>query len=157
MASSSIGALRVRDAMHHGLISCSTDTPLRTLARMMSTHRVHAILVRLHDEGELPSGSRWGIVESGHVLRAVASGEVGSISAGAIMTSPVPVVAADDDLALASVRMVVHDLSHVLVVERQSGRPIGVLSALDVARASAGFPERHPASGWRNDEPVTPG
>jgi prolyl-tRNA editing enzyme YbaK/EbsC (Cys-tRNA(Pro) deacylase) len=33
-----------------------------------------------------------------------------------------------------------------LVTEPQSGAPIGVVSTLDIARALAGFPERHPAS-----------
>jgi CBS domain-containing protein len=37
--------LRVIDAMHPGLISCALDSPLSTVARMMGTHRVHAILV----------------------------------------------------------------------------------------------------------------
>jgi hypothetical protein len=32
------------------------------------------------------------------------------------------------------------------VVEHKTSKPIGVLSTLDVARALAGFPERHPAS-----------
>ena len=50
--------LRVIDAMHPGLISCSLDTPLRTVARMMATYRVHAILVTAHGEEELPGGGR---------------------------------------------------------------------------------------------------
>ena len=48
--------LRVIDAMHPGLISCSLDTPLRTVARMMATYRVHAILVTAHGEEELAGG-----------------------------------------------------------------------------------------------------
>jgi CBS domain-containing protein len=40
--------------------------------------------------------------------------------------------------------MVEHDVSHLIVLEARSGRPIGVLSTLDVARALAGFPEHHP-------------
>jgi hypothetical protein len=39
--------------------------------------------------------------------------------------------------------MVEHELSHLIVIERTSKRPIGVLSTLDIARALAGFPERH--------------
>ena len=151
MASGKLGGLRVSDAMHAGLITCPPETPLRTVARMMSTNRVHAILVTAHGDEKLPRGGRWGIVESGDILRAAASADVGSISAATVMTSPVPVVRADDDLQVAVVRMVVHDLSHVLVVEPRSGRALGVVSALDIARASAGFPERHPPSGWRDE------
>jgi len=143
--------LRVGEAMHTGLISCSPETQLRTVARMMSTNRVHAILVRPPGERGAMDGERWGIVESKDVLRAAASTDLGLIAARKVMKSPVPVVSVDDELTVAAVRMVVHDLSHVLVVEPRSARPIGVLSALDIARASAGFPERHPASGWREE------
>ena len=41
--------LRVIDAMHPALITCSPDSSLRTIARMMSTYRVHAILVNTHE------------------------------------------------------------------------------------------------------------
>ena len=147
-ASGSLRSLRVRDGMHSGLISCLPETSLRTVARMMATNRVHAVVVRAH--GEAPQrDTQWGIVESSDILRAAANADLRSISARTVMTSPVPIVSPDDDLSLAATRMVVHDLSHVLVVEPSSERPIGILSALDVARASAGFPERHPATGWR--------
>jgi CBS domain-containing protein len=43
--------------------------------------------------------------------------------------------------------MVEHEVTHVVVVEPRSARPVGVLSTLDIARALAGFPERHPATG----------
>jgi CBS domain-containing protein len=46
----SLGELRVADAMHPGLISCPPDAPLRTVARMMATYRVHTILVTSHGE-----------------------------------------------------------------------------------------------------------
>ena len=36
MAVGVLSELRVSDAMHPGLISCSPQTPLRTVARMMS-------------------------------------------------------------------------------------------------------------------------
>ena len=36
--------------------------------------------------------------------------------------------------------MVENAVSHLIVVERRSMRPIGVVSTLDVARALAGFP-----------------
>ena len=52
--------VRVVDAMHHGLVSCPVDAPLRTVARMMATHRVHAILVIAHGEHEFPGGHLWG-------------------------------------------------------------------------------------------------
>jgi CBS domain-containing protein len=34
--------------------------------------------------------------------------------------------------------MMEHEVAHVIVIERHSGRPLGVLSTLDVARALSG-------------------
>ena len=57
-----LGTLRVIDAMHPALITCSPDSSLRTIARMMATYRVHAILVTAHGDerargGEAAGGS----------------------------------------------------------------------------------------------------
>jgi hypothetical protein len=35
--------------------------------------------------------------------------------------------------------MVEHEVAHVIVIEQHSGRPIGVLSTLDLARALSGL------------------
>ena len=48
-----LATLRVIDAMHPALITCSPDSSLRTIARMMATYRVHAILVTAHGDEEL--------------------------------------------------------------------------------------------------------
>ena len=140
-----LGELRVIDAMHPGLISCSLDTPLRTVARMMATYRVHAIFVTAHGDEKLPAGGLWGVVTDTDLLRAAGEGDIDELPARAVVVTPVVTVASSDGLARAAEQMVEHTASHLVVVERHSGRPIGVLSTLDVARALAGFPERHPA------------
>lgn len=139
-----LGELRVVDAMHHGLISCSLDTALRTVARMMATYRVHAILATAHGEEELPGGTRWGVVSDAALLRAAQDGDVSELTARAIAATPALTAATSDELAGAAQLMVERDVSHLIVLEPHSGRPVGVLSTLDVVRALAGFPERHP-------------
>jgi CBS domain-containing protein len=139
-----LAGLRVADAMHQGLISCAPDATLGTLARMMATHRVHAILVRGHGEKELAEGRPALVVTDGDLLRAAADGQVGGQSAQSLATAPPIAVAMTDDLRHAARVLQDHGASHLIVVEPQSGRPIGILSTLDVARALAGFPERHP-------------
>lgn len=138
--------LRVIDAMHHGLISCSLDTPLRTVARMMSTQRVHAILVTAHGEEALSDGSLWGVVSDADLLAAARSGDLDEQTARTIAGAPALTVSAGDELAHAAQLMLEHEVSHLIVIEPHSGRPAGVVSTLDLARAFAGFPERHPVS-----------
>jgi CBS domain-containing protein len=135
--------LRVIDAMHHGLVSCSLDTPLRTVARIMATHRVHALLATAHGEEELPGGRPWGIISDTDLLRAAQSGNLDQ-TARTIAGSPVLTVSMSDELPRTAQLMVERDASHLIVVEPHSNRPVGVLSTLDIARALADFPERHP-------------
>lgn len=36
---------RVRDIAHQGILSCPPDASLEVVARVMSSHRLHAVLV----------------------------------------------------------------------------------------------------------------
>jgi CBS domain-containing protein len=139
-----LGSIRVTDAMHPGLISCSPDTSLRTVARMMATYRVHAILVTSHGDEELPGGSVWGVVTDADLLRAARTGELDEKASRLLAAAPVLTVTTDDGLARAAELMLEHQISHLIVVEPHTARPIGMLSTLDVARALAEFPETHP-------------
>jgi CBS domain-containing protein len=126
--------LRVQDAMHFGFVSCRSDTPLRTVARLMSTSRVHAVLVTAYGEQEPTGGESWGIVADTDLIRAAGAAGLDEQAAGAVATVPA-----------ATARLMVEEkASHLIVVDPRSGKPIGMLSTLDVARALAGFPERHP-------------
>ena len=136
--------LRVAEAMHPGLISCSPDTPLRAVARMMATYRVHAILVTAHGAEELPGGGVWGVISDADLLREAQSGNLDEEASRVLASAPVLTVTIADELAHAARLMVEHEISHLIVVEPHTARPIGVLSTLDVARALAGFPETHP-------------
>ena len=140
----SLGGLRVVDAMHPGLISCSPDTPLRAVARMMSTYRVHAILVTAHGAEKLPGGGVWGVVSDTDLLRSAQTGDLDEEASRVIAAAPVLTVTTVDELARAAQLMVEHEVSHLIVAEPHTARPIGVLSTLDIARALAGFPESHP-------------
>ena len=136
-----LGLLRVIDAMHPALITCSPDSSLRTIARMMATYRVHAILVTAHGDEELAGGSYWGIVSDADLLRAAESGDIDKQKARTLAAQPVVTIASSAALSHAAQLMVDRDVSHLIVIESRSARPSGVLSTLDVARALAGFPE----------------
>jgi CBS domain-containing protein len=131
--------LRVVDAMHPGVIACPFETPLRTVARMMAAYRVHAILVLAHEGDELPGGSLWGVVSDADLMQAAQSPDFDEQTAQSLAATPVLTITSIEPLDRAVQRMVEHEVSHLIVVERHSARPIGVLSTLDVARALAGF------------------
>jgi CBS domain-containing protein len=139
-----LAQLRVVDAMHPGLISCSLDTPLRTVAGMMATYRVHAILITAHGDEQLPRGGVWGVVSDADLLRAARTGNLEEETARTIAGTPVLTVEERDDLGRAAALMCEHNVPHVVVLESRTGQPIGVLSSLDVARALAGSAEPHP-------------
>lgn len=135
-----LSGLRVIDAMHPGVIACPPDTDLRTVARMMATYRVHAVLVLEHDPDQsVEGGGLWGVVSDVDLMQAARSADFDGQTARALAATEVPAVNSTDSLEQALRLMTDHDVSHVVVVERRSKRPIGVLSTLDVARELAGL------------------
>ena len=64
-----------------------------------------------------------------------------------IAATPVLTVTTSEQLARAAQLLVEHEVSHLIVIEPLSARPIGVLSTLDVTRALRGSPT-HPVTLW---------
>ena len=54
--------LAVVDAMHPGVVTCPTETPLRAVARMMAGHRIHAVVVFDEESDEVGGAELWGVV-----------------------------------------------------------------------------------------------
>ena len=133
------GELRAIDVMHPGMISCPGDASLRTVARMMASYRVHAIIVHGGEGEELPGGGTWGVVSDADLVRAALDDGLDETTARQVAATPALTVATVDPLTRAMQLMAEHEVTHVIVLERHSGRPIGVLSTLDVARALAGL------------------
>ena len=136
-AGSSLQQLRVIEAMHPGVIACPLDTPLRTVARMMATYRVHAVVVVGHGEDGLPEGL-WGVVSDLDLVGVAQATDFDELTAGGLAATPALTIATTDPFAHAVQMMVENEVSHLIVVEPRSRRPIGVVSTHDVARALAG-------------------
>lgn len=117
----------VADVMRHGVITCRADTTLRTVARMMSSYHVHALVVTEDD------GSPWGLVTDFDLLRAAHSGAE-DLTAGQVSRSAAVTVKASDSLEHAADLMREYGTGHVIVCD---DRPIGVVSTLDIAGALA--------------------
>jgi CBS domain-containing protein len=121
------GDASVVDAMRLGVVSCRPDAPLREVARILATYRIHAVVVS-EIEGDRP----WGIVTDLDVT-AAAGRDLDEVKARDIANRELLTVSADDKLAHAAHLMAERGLSHVVVVQPHSGQPVGVLSTLDLA------------------------
>lgn len=126
----------VADAMSHGVIHCLPETPLRTVARMMAAHGVHAVYV--FDYGQEPDETveLWGLVSDLDVA-AAATGDIDARTAGAAAVTPLHTVTSDQPLSSAAEVMALKGLAHLAVLDPNTHRPVGVVSTLDVARAVA--------------------
>ena len=126
----------VGDAMSRGVISCSPETPLRVVARMMATHGVHAIFVFEHTDEDDEAPRLWAVV-SDLDLVAATDLDLDTLTAGASAVTPLVSVAADSSIAEAGSLMAQYGIAHLAVTEPGSRRPIGVISTLDIARTVA--------------------
>jgi CBS domain-containing protein len=124
-----IAQLTVGAAMHLGVIARPLDTPLRQVAETMAAERVHCVITR--DEG----GSLWGVVSDLDLVAVASARDIDVRTAGGMAATPVVLVAPDDTVEHAAQLMTENAVTHLVVVEPEEGRPVGVLSTLDVARA----------------------
>lgn len=129
--------MRVGAAMHRGVITCQADTPLRSVARIMAAHRVHCVVVREDGSERGADPSVWRVISDLDFIAAVSRGDVPACNAGELASSPALMVGPHETLVRAARLMSEHETSHLVVVQPSSGRPVGVLSALDVADAVA--------------------
>jgi CBS domain-containing protein len=125
---------RVEDAMHPGVISCSPETRLSEVARVISTKHIHSLVVTgAAGPGTPPT---WGLI-SGLELAAAATYPFEERTASDIAITEPVTVSTDDPLERAAELMVEHRVEHLMVVGAQDGRPVGVLSTLDIAGVMA--------------------
>jgi CBS domain-containing protein len=113
----------VAAVMRHGVISCEPESSVRDVARIMASYHIHAVVVGLGD-------NIWGVLTARDLL-AIAGTQRERLSAGEVAATEFVTVTSGMKLDEASRLMREHDVDHVVVTD--DGRPIGVLSTLDVA------------------------
>ncbi len=126
---------RVDEVMRGGIVGCTADAPLSEVARLMSKHRIHCVVVgRLAVDGH---GTRflWGVVSDLDLVRAAASRE--DLTAGQVAVTEPLSASPSDSLADVARMMGEHDVAHLVVLDDREQEPIGVISTLDLARAAA--------------------
>jgi CBS domain-containing protein len=121
----------VSDAMHPGIITCEPDASLSEVARIMATRHVHCVAVVGISHEEPPCGV-WSVISDLDVIRAGVRDGVES-SARAISGEPLITVEPSVPLRAAGELMSAHGVSHLVVVEPRTERPIGILSTADIA------------------------
>lgn len=126
----------VRDVMHYGVITCPSETPVDEALRLMTSNRIHALVV-VDGPGYLA-----GIVSQTDLLRAWQDGSTyekvihGPVSS--VMTQSVVSCMPDMELGRAIKLLNRHHIHRLVVVEeRNDGRfwPVGILSMTDLVRA----------------------
>ena len=133
-----LAAIPVRDAMQLGLFTCAPDDPIDTVARKMAEQLIHSVVVtgiaRRDHGGERLS---WGIVSALDLMGAMDPAAAAS-TAGEVAGTEIVTVSPREPLGLAAKLMAEHQTAHVVVVSPETGRPVGMVSALDIARVAGG-------------------
>jgi CBS domain-containing protein len=129
-----LDSITVAEAMHTGILTCPLEASLRDVARMMALYRVHAIVAFGEDSDDVEGAGLWGVISDLDLVRAAVAGEIEDHTAGGIAATPALLIAPDDTLHRAARLMSEHEVTHAIVVDPESARPVGVLSTLDVAR-----------------------
>ncbi len=123
--------MTVGEVMHEGVVTCSASDHIDKVAALMADHGIHCVVAI--DEG--PPGQDddrlWGVVSDLDLMRGLESDV--NLDAGNLAELDVATVSGDDTLDQAARTMVLRGLAHLVVVAE--GRPVGVISTLDIARA----------------------
>jgi CBS domain-containing protein len=119
------------DAMRPLVLSCTPETPLVTVAQRMSGEHVHALVVLSSPLGVDGRRTPWGVLTDRDLLRHAERAE--ELTAGDVASPQLLEVLRDDALARVARQMSEHGMSHALVTDPATGRPVGVVSTLDIA------------------------
>jgi CBS domain-containing protein len=124
----------VADVMTANVIHCVPETPLRDVARLMTSHAIHAVYV-LDPRLDGNPADLWGLVSDLDV--AAAWPVIDERTAGNSAVTPLVTVASDEPIGRAAQLMAESDCAHLAVIDRRTQQPVGVVSSLDIARAVA--------------------
>jgi CBS domain-containing protein len=125
------GTGTVADAMRPGVMSCPPEASATTVARMMATHHIHAVVLNGLDIDPVRGDQLiWGVVSDMDLIRAAREG-ISDLTAFDLAATEPLTVAPSLSLDAAARLMDEHRVSHLIVVEDE--RPVGVISTLDLA------------------------
>jgi predicted transcriptional regulator len=125
----------VADVMRHGVMSCSPDATLVSVAQTMATNHIHAAVVAgIAPDREHGPQLVWAILSDIDIVHAAAAGALEATARDAARTEAAT-VEATMSLTDAARLMDRHRVTHLVVVE--GTRPTGIISTLDLIGAIA--------------------
>ena len=136
---SDLETLRVADAMHFGIVTCTQETPLVEVARVMAAERLHCVVVP--DDLDAVA-SIWGVISDLDLVAAAGVRDLDDQLAGGSAAAPTVTVLPSETLQRAAQLMTEYGTAHLIVTDSASARAIGVLSTLDIATTLADLAPR---------------
>jgi CBS domain-containing protein len=120
----SVEHARVGDAMNKSIVTCSPDSGIREMGRLMAGHHIHSLVILLD------GSPRWGLVSDVDIAQAaIARPDAAATDLAASATG----ITTDATLIHAIDVMREQRTSHLIVTGAEGGEPIGMISALDIA------------------------
>jgi CBS domain-containing protein len=126
----------VSDAMHPGIIACDPGAARTEVAKLMAGHQVHCVVVLSPAHDKPAESLAWGVISDLDVLKAGMS-DSHKRTARDLAAQPVISVKPPMPLREAAELMVAYGVSHLVVVDAERHRPVGILSTLDIAEVIA--------------------
>lgn len=128
-----LGEAKVHHVMRVGVLSCPPDASLVEVARIMDAYRIHSVVVA---PLEVDGGPGWGVVSDLDLASAVGA-EKDDLTAGDVARTEPLAVSAAESVERAAQLMAEHEVTHLAVVDASTGKPLGMVSTLDLAAAVA--------------------
>jgi CBS domain-containing protein len=128
-----LSTVTVSTAMHEGVITCGRETLLSDVARLMSDRQVHCVVVVDAEDPRYP----WGLISDLDLTAAASVRHLNGQTAGATAATPVVMVSPHESVERAAQLMTEHGVAHLVVTDRYTLQPVGVISTLDIAREAS--------------------
>jgi CBS domain-containing protein len=129
-----MGDLRVRDWMHHGVITCQPETPVAEVATTMDSNDISALVVVNQQGAVVGVISRTDLINARFVQPYMKHWR--GLNAEHLMTKPVISVSPDTTIGEAVQMLNEKHIHRLVVVEKVNDQmtPIGILSVTDLVK-----------------------
>lgn len=122
----------VREVMHEGVLTCGLHAPMSEVARKMAANRIHCVVV-WNEPARNEAAELWGVVSDLDLVKIASTEDLSGRTAGSSAATPALMIAPNETLHRAMQLMAEHETAHLVVVDPETTKPVGVLSTLDVA------------------------